>query len=163
VALEEFESRAHHVMLCAAAAWALLLIPTGARPALRRRLAAWAMLAATVAVAAFVLSGARDVNQFLEKNIPGLYVSAFALLFTAALWLLPQLPRFSLHRRADPFKPYRYYVCRYCGYELTANRSGACPECGCMTEEGRHRAHAAVMARATAPLTLAARGRFHLK
>jgi hypothetical protein len=140
-------------MCLAAAAWILLLllIPMRGRPDLRRRVAAWAMPAAVVTVAAFVLWRARGVNQFLEENIPGLYISACALLFTSALWLLPQLPHFSWHHcRPDPLKPHRYYICHFCGYELTGNRSGACPECGCMTEEGRRRAHAAVMARATA-------------
>jgi hypothetical protein len=166
-ALEGFESDAAVVMLLAVAAWVLLLllIPMGAHSKQRRRVGTWAMLMAVVAVVAFIFWRARGVNQFLEENVAGLYVSAFALLFTGALWLLPQLPHISWHlrRRPDPLKAHQYYICRLCGYELTGNISGACPECGCMTEEGRHRAHAAVMARATAPLTLAARGQFHLK
>jgi hypothetical protein len=161
--LEGFETRAAGMLVAAVAAWALLLIPIGARPDLRRRLAAWATVPAVLADAAFVLSRARDVNQFLQEYVSGLYVAAFGLLFTASLWLLPQLPRVAWRRRRVAHKPLPYYTCRHCGYELTANRSGACPECGCMTEEGRRRGYASVMARATAPLTLAGRGRFHLK
>jgi hypothetical protein len=162
-ALEAFESRAEGILVAAVAAWALLLIPIGARPDLRRRLAAFAMMPAVLAVAAFILSRARDVNQFLQEHVSELYVAACGLLFTVSLWLLPQLPRITWHRRRNSQKPLPYYTCRHCGYELTANRSGACPECGCMTEEGRHRGYADVMARATEPLTLAGRGRFHLK
>jgi hypothetical protein len=167
-ALEDFEDNAFGVMLVAANVWVLLLIliPMAARPQLRRRVGAWAMLAAVAAIVAFIFWRARGVNQFLEENVAGMYLSAFVLLFTAALWLLPQLPRISslhLRRRPDPLKPHRYYICHACGYELVGNLSGACPECGRITQEGRHRAHAAVMARATVPVTLAARGQFHLK
>lgn len=61
------------------------------------------------------VSPQQATRKIIEVGVP------FWLLFT--LFILPTIWMFRRRRIAGP-------GCRYCGYDLTGNVSGVCPECG---------------------------------
>jgi hypothetical protein len=64
-------------------------------------------------------------GEIIDLNVPRLLGNVLASTLTlAAAWTTMRLVR----RRWDP--RLREGHCRMCGYELTGNESGVCPECG---------------------------------
>jgi hypothetical protein len=102
----------------AAMAWLVTLAGAYREPLLRRTLAPAALACALTAAAAWTLEPPP------AQRGPGFRVPAGP--YAGATLVLLTLPALWLARR--PGVPAGH--CRHCGYDLTGNQSGVCPECG---------------------------------
>jgi hypothetical protein len=98
------------------ALWLCLGVYAGLRT---RRLAGWTLSGVGIDLAYDVAVGVTLADQWLFHAA----ILAAVTVFLAALHLIGRRP--SLRARFDAFPR-----CRRCAYNLTANTSGVCPECG---------------------------------
>ena len=82
-------------------------------------------IVASLSVASFcLLIGYVELGEVPEPPMVPLCIAVGSLPFTLAVGLL----FVGVHRDGDPNR------CRECGYDLTGNVSGVCPECGTRIE-----------------------------
>jgi hypothetical protein len=128
--LERCEAVATYVALAATAAWLALVLCAAYREPDRKKLAAWSAMAGAAAVAAFVY-GARTPHFKPTIVTASIVAITFAVLWFEDRWgpALRGVPRSHAARERDD----ESVKCDHCGYDLTGNLSGACPECGAPT------------------------------
>lgn len=123
------ESLRHYGLAVAAMAWLILLIGAIGERSLRRRFGKGA-LAIAMLCAVLLATEPEPASRVFRIHVPGapwvgggLVTVSFALLM--------------IRRRQLSGEP----QCPHCGYNLTGNVSGICPECGNTTPEEIRRAH----------------------
>ena len=114
----------------AALVWVVAALGAYRERLIRRRLAPWALVAAGVALGAWALEPPSAIRD-RDLRVPfGPFVGIALVVLT--------LPLFAMLLRRVPGAGH----CLACGYDLTGNQSGVCPECGTPTPgEQRRRRH----------------------
>ncbi|MHC5112072.1 MAG: hypothetical protein ACYTHJ_19590 [Planctomycetota bacterium] len=83
-----------------------------------------------VMITYIVLVTVFPIYIFMKMPLPGLYFAVFMLVTTVAVILICKWKGPPARWRWGDESPYPAGMCQICGYDLTGNESGQCPECG---------------------------------